>query len=99
MKKLLAISAVTAGLLFTGCTSRTSMGLDTVDLSKTNMQEISSLKRGESCKKWFLFIPFGRNLSADEAAKKAGITHIKYQEIENTDFWFFGSKCLVVYGE
>ena len=99
MKKLL-LSASVIGLLLTGCTWKTSALASPVDISKTDMAKLNSMKSGEACQRYFLFFPIGFDATAKTAAKNAGISHIKYQETSKTSFWpFYSSYCIKVYGE
>ena len=99
MKKLLFIASIIA-LTLTGCTYKTSAIASPVDISKTDMSKVDTLKTGEACQKYILFIPLGFDATAKTAAKNAGITHIKYQETSVTSVWpLYGSYCIKVYGE
>ena len=98
-KKLLATAILTTFAL-TGCTWKTSANASPVDLSKTNMSQVSSMKTGEACQKYFLIFPIGFDATAKTAAENGGISHIKYQETSKTIFWpFYQSRCIKVYGE
>lgn len=99
MYKKIIIGLSVIGFLFTGCTYKTSALVSPVDISKTNMQKVEYLKKGEACQRYFLFIPLSFDATAKKAAKKAGITHIEYQELSHTSFWpIYGSQCIIVYG-
>ena len=99
MKKIIFTASI-IGLILTGCTWKTSAVASPVDISKTNMAKVQSLKTGEACQRYFLFLPIGFDATAKTAAKNGGITHIKYQETSKTYFWpFYISYCIKVYGE
>ena len=100
MKSILKYSAlsVAAMLLVTGCSYKTSAGLSNVDISKTDMTKIDSLKMGESCQSRFLIFPTGFDATANSAAKNAGISKIEYQEISDTFYFLGSSRCIKVYG-
>ena len=100
MKKSLVLAGFALSLTITGCTWKSSALSSPVDISKTNMAEVSTLKTGEACQRYFLFIPIGFDATAKTAAKEAGISHIKYQETTNTSLWpIYQSRCIKVYGE
>ena len=100
MKSILKISVVglAAMLLTTGCTYKSSLGASNVDISKTDMSKVDSLKSGEACQSWFLIFPTGFDATANTAAKNGGITKIEYQEYSNTSFLIGGSRCIKVFG-
>ena len=100
MKKFAIGLGISALFLITGCTFKSSALVSTVDISKTNMKEVSSLKEGEACQRYFLFIPIGFDATAKTAAEKSNISKIKYQETSHTMFWpIYWSHCIKVYGE
>ena len=99
MKKTIALSIMVATVfLTTGCTAKYSAGVSTVDITKTDMTKIDSMKSGEACVSRFLFFPTGLDATANTAAKKAGISKIEYQEVNHTEAFIFGSSCVKVYG-
>lgn len=91
--------AVTAiAILTTGCTYKGSSN-SVVDISKTDMATINSMKSGESCiSSIFFFIPTGLNATAQQAAKNGGIKEIKYQEILSKNYLIYNAHCIKVYG-
>jgi hypothetical protein len=100
MKKGLLLGSLVAAALFSGCTWKSSAVASPVDISKTDMSKVSTLKTGEACQRYFLFIPIGFDATAKTAAKEAGISKIKYQETSTTYFWpIYQSYCIKVYGE
>lgn len=100
MKSILkySVAGIAAMLLTTGCTFKSSLGASNVDISKTDMTKISSLKSGEACQSRFLIFPIEFDATANTAAKKAGISKIEYQEYSNSDYFIFASRCIKVYG-
>ena len=100
MKKAITALSITAAILMTGCTYKSSALASPVDISKTNMSALNSLKEGEACQRHFLFIPIGFDATAKTAAENAKISKIKYQETSRTFFWpIYWSDCIKVYGE
>ena len=100
MKKKLLLSGLLTAFVLTGCTWKTSALASPVDISKTDMAKVQTLKTGEACQKYFLIFPIGFDATAKTAAKNGGISHIEYQETSHTSFWpFYESDCLKVYGE
>jgi len=99
LKKTITLSAIAAiAFLATGCTHKYSAGVSTVDITKTDMSKIESMKTGEACVSRFLFFPTGLDATAKTAAKQAGISKIEYQEVNHTEALIFGSSCVKVYG-
>ena len=100
MKKSVILAGTVLSLLITGCTWKSSAVASPVDISKTNMAEVNTLKTGEACQRYFLYLPIGFDATAKTAAKNGGISHIKYQETTSTSFWpIYQSRCIKVYGE
>jgi len=100
MRKKLVIASILGALALTGCTWKTSAVASPVDISKTDMAKVNTLKTGEACQRYLLFFPIGFDATAKTAAKNGGISHIKYQETSHTVFWpFYDSRCIKVYGE
>lgn len=99
MKKIL-FTGILAAFALTGCTWKSSAVASPVDISKTDMAKVQTLKTGEACQRYFLIFPIGFDATAKTAAKNGGISHIKYQETSHTSFWpFYESYCIKVYGE
>jgi len=97
--KLLLASTITL-LALTGCTWKSSAVASPVDISKTDMAKVQTLKTGEACQRYLLIFPIGFDATAKTAAKNGGISHIEYQETSHTAFWpFYGSECIKVYGK
>jgi hypothetical protein len=94
----LSIASIAVMFLATGCTYRNSIGVSQVDISKTDMSKISTLKSGEACQSWFLIFPTGFDSTARQAAKNGNISKIVYQEASDTNFILGGSHCIKVYG-
>lgn len=101
MKSILKYSALglAAMLLTTGCTYKSSLGASNVDITKTNMKEVGTMKVGESCQSWFLIFPTGFDSTARQAAENGDITKIEYQEYSNTNYLIGGSHCIKVFGK
>lgn len=99
LKKVIALSVLTAtAFLGTGCTYKFSAGASVVDITKTDMTKVESMKSGEACISRFLLFPTGLDATAKTAAKEAGISKIEYQEVTHTEAILFGSSCVKVYG-
>jgi len=101
MKKILFFFPLTA-MMFLGCSTRsTSLPESRVFINNSNFSQIESLKTGEACERYFLFVfKFGNKLTSKQAAYNGGITNIKYQETSHTAFWpLYSSYCIKVYGE
>lgn len=103
MKKTLLASAAIVGLLFTGCSLKTSHVGSTVNIENINMKHVSTLKQGKACRDQFLFLQLGSgDATALEAAKDGEIEKVKYQEFSNYFFlmpFLYNTQCLTVYGE
>ena len=99
IKKAITLSAIVATAFFaTGCTYKFSAGVSTVDITKTDMKKVDSMKSGEACVSRVLFFPTSLDATANTAAKEAGISKIEYQEVTATNAILFGSSCVKVYG-
>jgi len=98
--KLLSMAVIASvAFLATGCTYKYSAGASTVDISKTDMAKVETLKSGEACVSHILFfIPTSLDATAQTAAKNGGINQIAYQEVSHTDALIFRSSCVKVYG-
>ena len=101
MKSILkySIAGLAAMLLTTGCTYKASVGASNIDISKTDMSKVETLKSGEACQSWFLIFPTGFDSTARQAAKNGDISKIEYQEYSNTNFLIGGSHCITVFGK
>ena len=100
MNKKLILSGLISAFVLTGCTWKTSALASPVDISKTDMSKVQTLKTGEACQRYLLVFPIGFDATAKTAAKNGGISHIEYQETSHTSFWpFYQSYCIKVYGE
>lgn len=101
MKSFFKYSAIglTTMFLATGCTYKGSALTAVVDISKTDMSKVETLKSGEACISHFLIFPTGLDATAREAAKKAGISKIEYQEYSSTNYILGSSNCIKVYGK
>ena len=101
MKSILkySVSGLAAMLLITGCSYKTSVGVSGVDISKTDMTKVDSMKTGESCQSSFLIFPTGMESTAREAAMNGGITTIEYQETRAYNYLIVSGRCITVYGK
>lgn len=100
MKKI-TIGAIAASLLLmSGCTWKNSAVSSPVNIANTDMNQVKTMKSGESCQRQLLIFPIGFDATAKTAAEKAKISKIKYQETSGTVFWpVYSSRCIKVYGE
>lgn len=101
MKKILkySLAGLAAMLLTTGCTHKSSIGASTNEISNINMSKLDTLKTGEACSTWVLFIPIAFDSTAKKAAKNGGISQIFYQEYSDVNYIIARSRCITVYGK
>jgi len=103
LKKIITTAVIGVGaLLLTGCTLKSPGMVNTVDISKVDMNTISTMKEGEACHSWFLFIPTGLDATVKTAAENGHITKVKYVEYTHSRYLMgllAGSDCIKVYGE
>lgn len=93
--RLLVLGTV---LVAGGCASAMTRG--GTDLHRPDFSKIASMKKGTACSKsYFILFKVGSELVSD-AAKSAGIKTIELVEETREGFPpFFGTHCLVVYGQ
>lgn len=100
MKKILCMLGVLA--LIGGCSFSLTKGQNVVNLSQSDFSHKETLKRGESCEDYILGVlpmPFSsRTASLFESIDKAGISQVFVIDELYKYYFFYGTKCMVVYG-
>lgn len=100
MYRALSCLALVGALALSGCASKYSPIINTVDITNVDFSNAKSFKQGEGCRTMLFGVyPIGGSASLLRAVKNGDISHVKAVDYRAKNWIIVTQSCVTVYGE